>query len=183
MKALGFGAQAEWAPQRPVVFYGFERNLLRYNRVEGLSAGAGVRRVFLAVNYLAEQFEERLGDGKGLGVDIVYVREKELMGSAGGLSLLPEVPTGPVFVSNGDLVTTVDYGTLFAYHWRHGGAITVTGVEHRTHVPYGVLRSVDRILFMREGQVVASQGRDEALAKVLPAQRGSEMPRVAAVAA
>jgi ABC-type protease/lipase transport system fused ATPase/permease subunit len=56
---------------------------------------------------------------------------------------------------------------------------TVVVVSQRS----GVLRSVDRILFMREGQVVASQGRDEALAKVLPAQRGSEMPRVAAVAA
>ena len=47
-------------------------------------------------------------------------------------TLLPEVPTGPVFVSNGDLVTTLDYATLFAYHWRHGGAITIAGVEHRT---------------------------------------------------
>jgi ATP-binding cassette, subfamily C, bacterial len=47
----------------------------------------------------------------------------------------------------------------------------------------GVLRSVDRILFMREGQVVASQGRDEALAKVTPAPRGSESPRIAALAA
>jgi hypothetical protein len=46
VKALGFGTQAEWAPQRPIVFYGFERNLLRYNRVEGLSAGAGVRQTF-----------------------------------------------------------------------------------------------------------------------------------------
>ncbi|HVE77246.1 MAG TPA: hypothetical protein VNA89_00155, partial [Gemmatimonadaceae bacterium] len=46
LAALGFGAQAAWAPQRPTVFWGFDRNLLRYNRVEGLSAGAGVRQVF-----------------------------------------------------------------------------------------------------------------------------------------
>jgi ABC-type protease/lipase transport system fused ATPase/permease subunit len=56
---------------------------------------------------------------------------------------------------------------------------TVIVVSQRS----GVLRSVDRILFMREGQVVASQDRDEALAKVRPPQRGSESPRVAAVAA
>ncbi len=56
---------------------------------------------------------------------------------------------------------------------------TVIVVSQRS----GVLRSVDRILFMREGQVVASQDRDEALAKVLPADRGSKSARVAAVAA
>ena len=61
---------------------------------------------------------------------------------------------------------------------KHAGT-TVVVVSQRS----GVLRSVDRILFMREGQVVASQDRDEALAKVLPAQRGSESHRVAAVAA
>jgi ATP-binding cassette, subfamily C, type I secretion system permease/ATPase len=56
---------------------------------------------------------------------------------------------------------------------------TVIVVSQRS----GVLRSVDRILFMRDGQVVASQGRDEALAKVLPAQREPESPRIVAIAA
>jgi hypothetical protein len=46
LAAVGFGAQAGWAPRPPVIFWGFDRNLLRYNRVEGLSAGAGVRQEF-----------------------------------------------------------------------------------------------------------------------------------------
>jgi ATP-binding cassette, subfamily C, bacterial len=56
---------------------------------------------------------------------------------------------------------------------------TVLVVSQRS----GVLQSVDRILFMREGQVVASQGREEALARVLPAPRGSQSSSVAAAAA
>ena len=42
-KMLGFGAQAGFSPQRPSIIYGPGHGLLRYNRVEGLSAGVGVR--------------------------------------------------------------------------------------------------------------------------------------------
>ena len=40
--ALSFAAQAEWAPQRPVLNYGLGDGLLRYNRVEGLSPAVQV---------------------------------------------------------------------------------------------------------------------------------------------
>ncbi len=38
---LGFGLQARWGPQAPDIYYGLERGMVRYNRVEGLSAGVG----------------------------------------------------------------------------------------------------------------------------------------------
>ena len=54
---------------------------------------------------------------------------------------------------------------------------TVIVVSQRS----GVLQSVDRILFMRDGQIAASQSREEALAHLTPGRRASEMvPRVAA---
>jgi dTDP-glucose pyrophosphorylase len=115
-------------------------------RIVGALAEAGVRDVYLAVNYKAEQFEERMGDGKRLGVNLTYVREHKALGTAGALSLLPEVPDGPVFVTNGDLVTTIDFRSLFDFHWHHRGAITVCGAEHRTYVPYGVLRTAEHHL-------------------------------------
>lgn len=115
-------------------------------RIIGAAAEAGVRKVYLAVNYKAEAFEDALGDGKRLGVELVYVREKKALHTAGALSLLPDVPDGPVFVTNGDIITTVDLRSLFDFHWHHGGAITVCGAEHRTYVPYGVLRTVEHHL-------------------------------------
>jgi NDP-sugar pyrophosphorylase family protein len=95
---------------------------------------------------MAEAFEEELGDGTRLGVDLVYVRERKPLHTAGALSLLPEIPDGPLFVTNGDIITTVDLRTLFDFHWHHGGAITVCGAEHHTYVPYGVLRTVEHHL-------------------------------------
>jgi dTDP-glucose pyrophosphorylase len=104
---------------------------------------AGVVDVYLAVNYMAAMFEERLGDGAQLGVRLHYVREEEALGTAGALTLLHEPPAGPLLVTNGDLVTNLDYRALFDFHWHHGGAITVASVDHHTSVPYGVLRTAE----------------------------------------
>jgi hypothetical protein len=43
-RALGMGSQATWSPTPPTLRYGI--NLLRYNRVEGLSVGAEVQQQF-----------------------------------------------------------------------------------------------------------------------------------------
>jgi dTDP-glucose pyrophosphorylase len=109
-------------------------------------AGAGAEDVYLAVNYKADEFDNRLGDGSQLGVRLHYLREREPLHTAGALSLLPVVPDGPVIVTNGDIVTTLDFARLLDFHWHHGGAITVAGVEHRTQIPYGVLRSAEHHL-------------------------------------
>lgn len=109
-------------------------------------AKAGVHDVYLAVNYMAAEFEDQLGDGDALGVALHYLHEDEVLGTAGALSLLAFTPTTPVLVTNGDLVTTVDYASLFDFHWHHGGAITVAGVQYLTPIPYGVLRSVEHHL-------------------------------------
>jgi hypothetical protein len=40
MKELGFGLQADWQPTKPKLDFSFADGSLRYNRIEGLSAGA-----------------------------------------------------------------------------------------------------------------------------------------------
>ena len=109
-------------------------------------AAAGVEDVYLAVNYKAEVFEQRLGSGEQLGVRLHYIREEQALGTAGALSLLSVEGGGPILVVNGDILTTVDLARFFDFHWRHGGAVTLAGVEHLSHIPYGVLRSVEHHL-------------------------------------
>jgi dTDP-glucose pyrophosphorylase len=109
-------------------------------------AAAGITDVYLTLNYKAEAFEERLGDGSAAGVRVHYLRERKPLGTAGALSMLAADLEGPVFVSNGDLVTTVDFNALFDFHWHHEGDITITGVEHLTQVPYGVLQTAEHHL-------------------------------------
>jgi dTDP-glucose pyrophosphorylase len=109
--------------------------------IDGL-ARAGVREVYLTLNYKASMFEERLGSGEHLGVKLHYVRERKAMGTAGALSLLPHDLDGPIVVVNGDIVTTLDFRAVLDFHWHHEGAITVAGVEHLSPIPYGVLQTV-----------------------------------------
>ena len=107
---------------------------------------AGLRRVTLAVNYMADLVREHVGDGARLGVDVDYIVEDEPRGTAGALSLLDESPPHPMVVMNGDILTSVDLGSLLRYHREHGADATmcVRGYEHV--VPFGVVTVDDHRL-------------------------------------
>ena len=104
-------------------------------------ARAGITRVYLSVNYLAHVIEEHFRDGAQFGIEVRYLREQERLGTAGALSLLPERPESPVLVMNGDILTTSDFGSLFAFHRSYGAEITVAAVDYRVNIPYGVLQA------------------------------------------
>jgi NDP-sugar pyrophosphorylase family protein len=101
---------------------------------------AGIADVYLAVNYKAEVFEQRLGDGEGYGVKLHYLREHKPLHTAGPLSLLPEPPTGSVLVMNADQVTALNFGRLVDFHRQQAAAMTIGAFVHEVSIPYGVLR-------------------------------------------
>jgi dTDP-glucose pyrophosphorylase len=101
---------------------------------------AGVEKVYLSVNYMAEVIEDHFGDGERFGVRIEYLREQEPLGTGGSLRLLPQPPKGPFLVMNGDILTTTDLTQLFAFHTAHRSVMTIAAAEYRLKVPYGTLR-------------------------------------------
>ncbi len=101
--------------------------------------GCGVRRVFLSVNYLAHVVEEHFGDGHRFGCRIEYLREDQPLGTGGALGLLPEAPTAPLAVMNGDLVTQFDLASMLATHRSTGAAATVAARTYLHTVPFGCL--------------------------------------------
>lgn len=102
---------------------------------------AGIRKVYLSVNFLSHVIEDHFGDGADFGLEIRYLREREKLGTAGALSLLPEQPSGPIIVMNGDILTTSDFENLFAFHRSHDAYITVAAVDYRMNIPYGVINT------------------------------------------
>lgn len=102
---------------------------------------AGLKRIYLSVNYLSHVIESYFGDGAFFGVEIHYLREQEKLGTAGALALLPKRPTGPILVMNGDILTTCDFGSLHAFHQTHDVQVTVAAVDYRVNVPYGVINT------------------------------------------
>ncbi|MEI7967449.1 MAG: nucleotidyltransferase family protein [Betaproteobacteria bacterium] len=105
-----------------------------------LIAEQGFERIYLAVNYRAELIEAHFGDGSGLGIDIRYLREQERLGTAGPLSLLPDLPTHPLLVTNADLVTKEDYGRMVDHHVSSQAQATMGVRPFEMQVPFGVVR-------------------------------------------
>ncbi|NBR70589.1 MAG: CBS domain-containing protein [Proteobacteria bacterium] len=109
-------------------------------QIESL-AKAGLKRIYLSVNYLSHVIENHFGDGANFGISIRYLREQEKLGTAGCLKLLPEKPKQPFILMNGDILTTSDFISLFSFHQAHDAAVTVAAVDYRVEIPFGVLSS------------------------------------------
>ncbi len=101
----------------------------------------GFTRIFLSVNYKAELIEEHFGDGQAFGADISYLREEEARGTGGTLALLPERPSEPVIVMNGDVLTKINFHHLIKYHENHDAPATMGVREYRFTVPFGLVET------------------------------------------
>ncbi len=101
---------------------------------------AGVYRIYLAINYLGNVIEDYFGNGKAFGVEIRYLKEKVSLGTAGALTLLPEVPTRSILVMNGDILTFSDFQSMYSYHKEQAADITIAAIDYRINIPYGVIR-------------------------------------------
>ena len=103
-------------------------------------AEQGFKRIFLSVNFKAEMIRSYFGAGERWGVQVEYLQENIRLGTAGALSLLPEKPSAPIVVMNGDLLTRTNFDNLLQVHNTQGAAATMAVREYDFQVPYGVVR-------------------------------------------
>lgn len=112
---------------------------------------AGIQLVYISVNYLSHIIEDHFLDGERYGVPIKYLREKDKLGTAGALSLIPDKLDGPLLVMNGDVFTTSDFVNLSHYHTDQQADLSVSAIEYNIKIPYGVIRSENaRIIALEE---------------------------------
>ncbi len=102
----------------------------------------GFSHFYLAVNYLSDQIEAHFGDGSALGCKVEYLRERQRMGTAGALSLLPPQAL-PIVVTNADLLAKVDHGQMVDRHVELGADATMAVRDYEMQVPFGVVRERD----------------------------------------
>lgn len=101
-------------------------------------ASAGVDRVTVAVNYLADLIEDYLGSGERFGVPIDYVREQSPLGTAGAIGLIAPW-RGPLLVTNSDVLSDLDIENLLLCHCQSGAALTVSSLTQSLQIEAGVL--------------------------------------------
>jgi len=77
----------------------------------------GIREVVINLHHLGDQIEAYLGDGKRLGLEIVYSKEKKLLGTGGGLfKARPFLADGTFLVINTDVIIDLSIEELVGYH-------------------------------------------------------------------
>lgn len=144
---------------------------------------AGFQHFYLSVNYLKKQIQDYFDDGARWHVRINYLEETQPLGTGGALSLLPQKPSEPLLVLNGDVLTRVDYSRMLRFHDEHKAAATLCVREHSTQIPYGVVCMDDlHVLSLEEKPVLSHYVNagiyllDPALLDLVPRDRFFDMP-------
>ena len=100
---------------RPVLYH-----ILRLLKRHGFS------EVVLNLHHMPEVITDYLGDGSGVGLDVRYSYEPELLGTAGGVKKNEDfLATGTFLVMSGDALTDIDLTGLVAAHRRNGAIATL----------------------------------------------------------
>ncbi len=102
----------------------------------------GIHDITLAVGYLAELLMAYCGNGEKFGVQLSYSREEQPLGTAGPISLIPNLDE-TFLVMNGDLLTTIDYSAMWQYHKMRGAIATLASYRREVKIDLGVVESED----------------------------------------
>jgi dTDP-glucose pyrophosphorylase len=100
---------------------------------------SGIVNIYISLNYKTEMIEDYFKDGSQYGVNISYLKEKKELGTAGALTLLPEIPSSPLLVINGDVITKTNFLRLIEFHKLHRCVMTVAATQYTLNIPFGVL--------------------------------------------
>jgi NDP-mannose synthase len=100
---------------------------------------AGVTDVILAVNHLGHLIEAYFGDGSNFGLRIRYGREDKPLGTAGALGNIIDDLDETFFLTNGDLLTTLNLKAMAAHHMANNADASI-GVFQREHkIDFGLI--------------------------------------------
>lgn len=101
----------------------------------------GFSHFIIAIHYLGKIIEKHFGNGEKFGVQIEYLREKNPLGTAGGLSLLDRLPDAPFLVTNGDVLADIRYGEMINFHMKHNAFGTMAVRVYEIKQPFGVVQT------------------------------------------
>ncbi len=102
----------------------------------------GFRDIIMTVGYLAELIQAYFQNASIQlpDVKLTYFKEQKPLGTAGSLSLIPGLDKA-FLVMNGDILTSMDYSKLVAYHKKKGGILTIGMHRKRVKIDLGVMET------------------------------------------
>jgi len=110
-----------------------------------LLAAHGVTDLAANLHYHPDEIREHFGDGSAFGVDLRYLFELELSGTAGGVGRFRDfLSDGTFLVMSGDSLTDIDLTAFLAAHRERGGICTMAVKSVDDPSRYGVVVHDDR---------------------------------------
>jgi NDP-sugar pyrophosphorylase family protein len=103
----------------------------------------GYTDIAMNVHYLADQINEAFGDGSRYGVNLRYLHEETLMGSAGALKPLASFFTDTFVVVGCDDLTDANLDALVAFHKKNQALATIGLVPAAEVDQFGVVITDD----------------------------------------
>ena len=102
----------------------------------------GFRKIILNVGYLSELITAYFQNANSHPpvIDLTYFKEHEPMGTAGALGMIPNLDE-TFLVMNGDILTSMDYSKLVAYHKDNGGILTIGMHRKQVKIDLGVIEA------------------------------------------
>ena len=100
----------------------------------------GFRNFFISVNYKKEKIISYLGNGFKNNCKIDYLIEKNPLGTAGSIKLIKNNKL-PFIVTNGDILTNINYSDLLGFHIRNNAFATIVIKQVEKINSYGVVKT------------------------------------------
>jgi NDP-mannose synthase len=97
----------------------------------------GFDKIYLATNHKSDYIKNFFGDGARYGVKLIISKENKPLGTAGPIKLLQDHLTEPFIVMNGDILTLIDFTSLYEYAKEKDTCLTISIKREVTPFEFG----------------------------------------------
>ena len=99
----------------------------------------GISDIAISIYHFGDMIKEYFGDGTRFGVRIVYVEEKEPLGTGGALRLFKEWFTEPFMMCNADELKDINLQEMYNHHMMSSSLATIALTKVDDPSQYGVV--------------------------------------------
>lgn len=114
----------------------------------------GVTHFYVILNYKGEMIRNYF-DSIDKNYKIDYIQEKEFLGTAGGIRLLPQDIQNNFIVTNCDIIVNTDYADLLDFHQENNNILTAIGSIQHHRISCGLIH------FEKNGKIKDIQEKPE----------------------
>ncbi len=113
---------------KPIIEYGIDW-LMKY----------GINDFKISINYLGEKIVNHFGDGSAKNISVLYINEKDKLGTIGSVSLVDNYKHDFILVMNSDLLTSFDLEECFIQHESKNADMSVASIPYNVNIPYAIM--------------------------------------------